>query len=262
MYHRKETMAEQEEVANTPEELESEVAPEATEDAVSTEESAEMAEEVAEEKAEPKKKTAEEAPKKAPHSVKHKEAAAHVDRTKSYSLAEAIELVKKTSYTKFDGAMDVHVRLTAAKKSDENVRGTVTLPHGTGKEKRVVIITEDMIEKIEKGWLDFDVAVTTPDVMPKLAKLAKILGPKGLMPNPKSGTVTPEPEKVAQELKGGRVEFKADSLGNIHQSLGRVSWDAAKITENFQTFIGALPKSRIKSVTLAPTMGPGVKVTL
>ncbi len=201
-------------------------------------------------------------PKKAAHGTKHQSAVKLVEHLKSYQLSEALELVKKTSYTAFDGALDVHVRLAAAKKSDDNVRGTVTLPHGTGKEKRVVIIDEPMIEKIEKGWLDFDIAVTTPEMMPKLAKLAKVLGPKGLMPNPKSGTVSTEPEKIAQELKVGRVEFKADSLGNIHQSIGRVSWDDAKLIENFQVFIAALPKSRLKSVTIAPTMGPGVKVSL
>lgn len=222
----------------------------------------EVAEEVTEEQSAKKKTETEAKAKRQPHSVKHQEAIAQVDKKKTYSLAEAIELVKKTSYTKFDGSVDVHVRLTTAKKNDDAVRGTVTLPHGTGRERRVVIITEEMIEKIEKGWTDFDVAVATPDMMPKLAKLAKVLGPKGLMPNPKSGTVTPEPEKVAEELKGGRVEFKADSLNNIHQPIGKVSWDAAKLTENFQTFVGALPKSRIKSVTLAPTMGAGVKVAL
>lgn len=226
------------------------------------EETPEVTEEVAEEKAEKKAEKADTPARKFSHGTKHREAAAQVDRDKAYALAEALELVKKTAYTKFDGSVDVHVRLNPAKKTDEIVRGTVTLPHGTGRERRVIIITDEMIEKIEKGWTDFDVAVATPDMMPKLAKLAKILGPKGLMPNPKSGTVTADPAKAAEELKGGRVEFKADSLANIHQAIGKVSWDVEKLSENFTAFVGALPKNRIKSVSLAPTMGPGVKVSL
>ncbi len=140
------------------------------------------------------------------------------------------------------------------------MRGVVTLPHGTGRVRRIIIITDELIEKIEKGWTDFDIAVATPEMMPKLGKLARVLGPKGLMPNPKSGTVTSEPEKIAEELKGGRVEFKADTLGNIHQTLGKVSWETAKLTDNFQIFMTALPRNRVKSVSLAPTMGAGVKV--
>lgn len=209
-----------------------------------------------------KKKESKKPARQFTHGAKHREVATLVDKNKSYPIAEALELVKKTAYTKFDGSVDVHVRLTEAKKTEDAVRGTVNLPHGTGRDRRVVLITEEMIEKIEKGWLDFDVAVATPDMMPKLAKLAKILGPKGMMPNPKSGTVTTEPEKAMEELKGGRVEFKADSLGNIHQGIGKVSWDAAKLTENFQTFVAALPKSRVKSVSLAPSMGIGVKIAL
>ncbi len=200
-------------------------------------------------------------PRKAPHGQKHQESVQHVDKTKTYPLNDAVELVKKTSYAKFDATVDIHVRLTSIKKGDDGVRGTVTLPHGTGRERRVVLITEEMIEKIEKGWLDFDVAVATPEMMPKLAKLAKILGPKGLMPNPKSGTVTSDPQKALEELKGGRVEFKADSLGNIHQPIGKVSWTNEKLVENFNVFVAALPKGRIKSITLAPTMGAGVKVS-
>lgn len=207
------------------------------------------------------KATKEEVAKKFAHSAKHRESAALIDKNKVYPLADALELIKKTSYTKFDGSVDVHVRLNPAKKNEDAVRGTVTLPHGTGRERKVVIINDEMIEKIEKGWLDFDVAVATPEMMPKLAKLAKILGPKGLMPNPKSGTVTTDPEKTAEELKGGRVEFKADTLSNVHQVIGKVSWDTAKLTENFQTFVGAMPKNRVKSVTIAPTMGAGIKVS-
>lgn len=200
--------------------------------------------------------------KKAAHSVKHQASVALVDKNKQYPLEEALDLVKKTSYTNFDGSVDVHVRFNIGKKNEDAIRGMVVLPHGTGRERKVVIITEEMIEKIEKGWLDFDVAVATPVMMPKLARLAKILGPKGLMPNPKSGTVSDTPEKVAEELKGGRVEFKTDSLSNTHQVIGKLSWANTKLAENFTTFVGALPKSRIKSVTIAPTMGAGVKVQI
>lgn len=231
----------------------------ATEEVAETPEAAET--ESAEAPEEAKKATKEEVAKKFAHSAKHRESAALIEKNKTYPLAEALELIKKTSYTKFDGSVDVHVRLNPAKKNEDAVRGTVTLPHGTGRERKVVIINDEMIEKIEKGWLDFDVAVATPEMMPKLAKLAKILGPKGLMPNPKSGTVTTDPEKTAEELKGGRVEFKADTLSNVHQVIGKVSWADTKLTENFMAFIGALPKNRVKSVTIAPTMGAGVKVS-
>lgn len=216
------------------------------------------AEEVEEVK--PAKKVAKAA--KFSHGAKHRESVTLTDKNKTYPALEALELLKKTSYTKFDGSVDVHVSLTPSKKNEDVIRGTVVLPHGTGRERRVVIINDEMIEKIEKGWLDFDVAVASPDMMPKLAKLAKILGPKGLMPNPKAGTVTTDPAKAAEELKGGRVEYKTDTLGNIHQAIGKVSWANEKLAENLETFVVALPKNRIKSVTVAPTMGAGAKVQL
>lgn len=252
--------------------------PETTEEVVeetsaATDEAAETTETTAEEAIKEKSAETDEAPAKkadkepkavakAAHSAKHRESVAQIDKNKTYSLEEALDLVKKTSYTKFDGAVDVHVSLTPSKKNEDVIRGTVVLPHGTGRERRVIIIDDAMIEKIEKGWLDFDVAVATPEMMPKLAKLAKILGPKGLMPNPKAGTVTPDAAKAAEELKGGRVEYKTDTLGNVHQSIGKVSWANTKLAENFQTLIAVLPKNRIKSVTIAPTMGAGVKVSL
>lgn len=237
-------------------------APADTEVDAATAGSPEAGEESAEAK-KPAKTDKTEQPKRAfSHSAKYREVSTHVDRTKAYSIDEALELIKKVAYTKFDGSVDFHANLTPGKKNEDVVRGTVVLPHGTGRERKVVIITEEMIEKIEKGWLNFDVAIATPDMMPKLAKLAKVLGPKGLMPNPKSGTVTTDPQKAAEELKGGRVEYKTDSLNNIHQAIGKVSWDAAKLKENFQTFVGALPKNRLKSVSIAPTMGPGIKVQL
>lgn len=199
---------------------------------------------------------------KATRGARYQAAAAQIDKKQTYSMSEALELVKKLSFSNFDGSVDIHINLTPSKKTDENVRGTVHLPHGTGKNRRVVIITEDMIAKIAKGWSDFDVAIATPMMMPQLAKLARILGPKGLMPNPKSGTVTNQPEKVAEEMKGGRIEFKADTLGNIHQAIGKVSWSTEKLTENFQSLISALPKGRIRRITIVPTMGPGVKISL
>lgn len=192
--------------------------------------------------------------------TKYLEAAALVDRDKTYPLEEGLDLAKQTCYAKFDAAIDVHLRLSPPKKNEDVVRGSVNLPHGSAKPQRVIIIDEEMIEKISKGWTDFDVAVATPDMMPKLGKLAKILGPRGLMPNPKAGTVTAEPQKIAQELQAGRVEYKVDSLNNVHQSIGRVSWDTAKLAENCRAFISVLPKNRIRSITVVASMGPAVRV--
>lgn len=256
---KKETTEVTEEVkVETPESVEEQVveAPEISKE--STAPTPEVTEQKSQKKESPKKEKT--AKKKAVRSAKYQASTKLVDKSKTYPIVEALDLVKKTSYTKFDGAVDVHVRLTPSKKAYEVVRGTVSLPHGTGKERRVVIITEELIEKIEKGFLDFDVAVATPEMMPKLAKLARVLGPKGLMPNPKSGTVSSEPEKAAAELKGGRIEYKTDTLGNIHQSIGKVSWPSEKLSENYEALLGALPKGRIRSVTIAPSMGAGIKV--
>ncbi len=182
------------------------------------------------------------------------------EQATSYSIAEGIVQARANSLAKFDASLDLHIRLVEAKKGDDLVRGLVNLPHGTGKDRKVAIITDEIIEKIEKGWLDFDVAVATPAMMPKLSKLAKILGPRGLMPNPKAGTVTDEPEKVAAELKSGRVEYKADSSSNIHQPIGRLSFADSQLIANIETFIAALPASKIQAVHLAPTMGRAVKL--
>lgn len=187
-------------------------------------------------------------------------AKAQTEQATSYSIAEGIAQARANNLAKFDASLDLHIRLTPAKKGDDLVRGLVNLPHGTGKDRKVAIITDELIEKIEKGWLDFDVAVATPAMMPKLSKLAKILGPRGLMPNPKAGTVTDEPEKVAAELKSGRVEYKADSSSNIHQSIGRLSFADSQLIANIETFIAALPTSKIQAVHLAPTMGRAVKL--
>ena len=219
---------------------------------------------------------------------KYKEAAKQVDSKKTYSIDEASELVKKVSTAKFDGAVEVHVRLGIdPKKSDQQVRGTVSLPHGTGKTKKLIafvsadkekdakdagadiIGSQETIDEIAKtGKFDFEIAVATPDMMPKLAKVAKVLGPKGLMPNPKSETVSANVTKMVSELKKGKVAFKSDDAGIVHTVVGKVSFDAAKLKENYEALMEALRKAKpssskgvfIKNATLAPTMGPGIKV--
>jgi len=210
-----------------------------------------------------------------------------VDVTKRYPLAEALALVKSVANAKFDETVEIHVRLGVdASKGDQKVRGTVSLPHGTGKSKRVVVVAKgekvkeaqaagadeagdaDVIEKISKGWLDFDVLGCTPDAMKDLTKLAKVLGPKGLMPNPKSGTVTFDVTRTVKELKAGRIEFKMDDYGIIHSILGKKSFDAEKLVANAQTFLDAVNHAKpatakgtyIKTVTVTSTMGPGVPV--
>lgn len=197
-----------------------------------------------------------------------------VDVNKLYTPEEAVALAKKTATTKFVGNIEAHVRLGIdPKKTEETVRTTVTLPHGTGKSKRVVVFNgaegEDLIKKIkETGKLDFDIAIAHPSIMPKLAQIAKILGPKGLMPNPKSGTVTADVEKVKKEFESGKTEFKNDESGNIHMILGKSNFGDDQILANFKTFMDALKQSKpaalkreyIQSVTLNATMGPGIKV--
>ncbi len=210
-----------------------------------------------------------------------------MDRTKSYPVAEAAALVKKGATAKFDETVEIHVKLGVdPKQSDQNVRGTVVLPHGIGKSKRVVVVAKgdkikealaagadeagdaDIIEKISKGWLDFDVLVATPDAMKDLTKLGKILGPKGLMPNPKAGTVTFEVSRTVKELKAGRIEFKLDPAGIIHTSVGKASFTPEKIADNTNAVMHALIVAKpaaakghyLQSVTLASTMGPGIKL--
>ena len=211
-----------------------------------------------------------------------------IDPKKLYTPAEAVELAKKTSTTKFDGSMEVHINLGIdVKKSDQTVRSTLVFPHSIGKTKKIaafvsgekekdakdagadIVGGEELIEEIAKtGKIDFDVAVATPDMMPKLAKVAKVLGPKGLMPNPKTETVSANVKKMVEELKRGKVAFKNDATGNIHQAIGKVSLDAAKLLENLNVLVEAIKKNKpatakgtyIKSVTLTSTMGPGIKV--
>ena len=213
--------------------------------------------------------------------------AKQIDPAKLYSLDEAVAMVKKCATAKFDETVELHVRLGVdPKQADQQVRGTVGLPHGLGKSKKVCVVTrgdkqkdaqnagadlvggDDMIEQISKGMLDFDVLVATPDLMKDLSKLGKVLGPKGLMPNPKSGTVTMDVAKTVKELKAGRVEYKVDDYGIIHVPVGKASFEPAKIAGNAKTVLDAILKAKpaaskgvyMLSVTLSSTMGPGVKV--
>ncbi|MEG0576591.1 MAG: 50S ribosomal protein L1 [Bacilli bacterium] len=211
-----------------------------------------------------------------------------VDRNKLYTKEEAVKLVKETNPTKFDASVELAMRLNLdTKKAEQQLRGAMVLPNGTGKTKRVLVLTKgssaeaaraagadyvgdmDMIQKIEKeNWFEFDVIVATPDMMPVLGKLGKILGPKGLMPNPKTGTVTTDPAKAVNEVKGGRIEYRTDSYGNVHVIVGKVSFAEDKLLENINAFVSLIIKSKpsvvkgdyIKNVSIASTMGPGIKV--
>ena len=218
---------------------------------------------------------------------KRKAIIAKVDKNKVYSLNEASALVKEVNCTKFDSSVDVHVRLGVdPKKADQQVRGTVTLPHGTGKTKKVLVLCppdkeaaakdagadffglDEYITKIEGGWTDVDVIIATPSVMPKIGKLGKILGPRNLMPNPKTGTVTNDVAAAVNEVKGGKIAFKVDKAGIIHASVGRVSFSPDKIAANSAEFVNAIIKLKpsaakgtyLKGVSIASTMSPGIPV--
>ena len=218
---------------------------------------------------------------------KYRDAKNKIDRTKRYTLEEALQLLPQTSYARFDEAIDVAIRLGVdIKKSEQMVRGTVILPHGTGKKVKILVFAqgekekeareagsdfvggEDLIEKILQGWLEFDKAIATPDMMKVVSKLGKVLGPRGLMPNPKVGTVTFEVGKAVQDLKSGKVEFKADKAGNLHISVGKVSFGQEKLRENILTLLDAVIKAKpasskgtyIKGLAISATMGPGIKV--
>jgi large subunit ribosomal protein L1 len=218
---------------------------------------------------------------------KYAEAVKLVDRAKAYSVKEAVELVKETSYAKFDATVEVAFRLGIdVKKADQQIRGAVVLPNGTGKTQRVLVFAKgekakeaeaagadfvgdtDYINKISQGWFDFDVIVATPDMMGEVGKLGRTLGPKGLMPNPKTGTVTFDVTKAVNEIKAGKVEYRADKAGIIHAPIGKVSFDAEKLVENFSTIYETLLKVKpsaakgtyMKNVSVTSTMGPGVKV--
>ncbi len=220
---------------------------------------------------------------------RYKKAVSEIDRAKMYGLREAVKLVKKTATAKFDESIDIAIKLGVdPKKSDQMVRGTVTLPHGTGKDVRVLVLCkppkdeeakaagadyvgfEEYIEKIQNGWTDIDVVIATPDVMGQVGKLGRILGTRGLMPNPKSGPVTMNVAEAVREVKAGRISVRVDKGGVLHGIVGKASFDDDKVVENVESFIATINRMRpaavkgnfIKSVTLSSTMGPGVRVDL
>lgn len=223
----------------------------------------------------------------AKRSKRYQEAAALIEKGKTYPIEEAVALVKQTSKTNFDASVDVVFRLGLdVRHADQQLRGAVVLPNGTGKSKKVLVITqgakvqeakdagadlvggEEYLEDIQNGWLDFEVMIATPDMMSKLGKLGRILGPKGLMPNPKTGTVTQDIAKAVKETKAGKVTYRTDKNANVHLPIGRVSFDDDKLIENYETVYNLIVKLRpaaakgtyIKNITLSSTMGPGVKV--
>lgn len=194
-------------------------------------------------------------------SKKYQEKSSDIDKRKEHTVEEAVELVKKTSYSKFDGTITLDIKLSKAKKGEEAVRGTIKLPHSSGKTQNVAIVTEELIEEIKKGKTDFDTLLTTPEMMPKLAQVAKILGPKGKMPNPKDGTVVADPEEAAKEI-GLTVRYRMDAGRNLHIAVGKVSHDSAELAENVKAILKALAHIKKDSATLSPTMGAGVKIAL
>ena len=223
----------------------------------------------------------------AKRSKKYQEAAALIEKGKAYPFDEAVALVKKTSKVNFDASVDVVFKLGLdTRHADQQLRGAVVLPHGTGKTKKVLVVTQgakveeakaagadvvggkEILEDIQKGWLDFEVMIATPDMMAELGKLGRILGPKGLMPNPKTGTVTMDVAKAVQETKAGKVTYRTDKDGNVHMPIGRVSFDDEKLAENFKTVYDLLlrvkPSSAkgtyMKNIVVSSTMGPSVKV--
>lgn len=212
------------------------------------------------------KKVAKAAPKKSKVRSKGYHAAkAQIEAGKLYPIDEAVELVKKVSLSKFDGSVEVHVKLIKKKNkgASESPKGLFHLPHGSGKEKKIIILDEAKIEEIAKTKkIDFDVAIASPELMPKVGKIAKILGPKGKMPDPKSGTVTNDPKKAIDDINSGKVEYRIDSQNQIHQMVGKVSWDSAKLLENIRTVLAAFPKSRLETVHLSASISPSVVVDL
>ena len=210
-----------------------------------------------------REKNASEIPPKT-RSKRYKEAAGMVDKTKLYPLSEAVALVKKTSLTKFDGSVEVHININVNVLGEKkDVRGTVSLPHGTGKKVNVAIADDKIIAEIAEGKITFDILVASPAMMPKLAKVARVLGPKGLMPNPKNGTVTENPEKKAKELSAGQVNYKSEPENPIiHQTVGKVSFTETQLIENINIFLDSVGRAKISKATLTSTMGPGVKISI
>ncbi len=220
-------------------------------------------------------------------SKRFNEAAGLIEKGKAYSIEEAVELVKKTSTVKFDAAIDVAFNLGLnTKHADQQLRGALVLPNGTGKTKKVLVVTEgekaqeardagadvvggkEILEEIQKGWLDFEVMIATPDMMAQLGRLGRVLGPKGLMPNPKTGTVTMDIANAVKETKAGKVTYRTDKEGNVHLTFGRASFENDKLVENFNTIMDLIVKSKpssakgvyIKNIAISSTMGPSVKV--
>ena len=219
---------------------------------------------------------------------KYREVAALVDRAMQYDTADAIELVQKTTFVKFDETVEVHLRLGVdSRHADQQVRGTVVLPHGTGKTQRILVFAkgdkareaeeagadfvgaEELVPKIQnENWFEYDVIIATPDMMGVVGRLGRVLGPKGLMPNPKSGTVTMDIKKAVDDIKAGKVEYRLDRTNIVHCSIGKISFGTEKLTENFQTLIAAIIKAKpsaakgtyLRSVTVSSTMGPGIKI--
>ena len=220
------------------------------------------------------------------HGKKFEAAANKVDRMREYPIPDAVALVKGTSFAKFDETVDVAVNLGVdPRHADQVVRGTVVLPHGTGKSVRVLVITQgdrvreaeaagadfvgvEYIQKIKDGWLECDVIVATPDVMGQLGALGRVLGPRGLMPNPKAGTVTMDVSKAVREIKAGKIEFRVDKTGNVHAPVGKVSFSAPQLADNVQAFMDTIARAKpaaakgtyIRSATISSTMGPGVRL--
>jgi large subunit ribosomal protein L1 len=222
---------------------------------------------------------------------KYREAEKLVDRQRAYSPEEGVELVRKVSYADFDATIEAHLRMGLdPRHADQQIRSTVSLPHGTGKEVRVLVFVEgegekiaeeagadyvgsdDLVKKIQDGWFEFDVAVATPPMMSKVGRLGKVLGPRGLMPSPKAGTIVPaeDLERVVKELKAGRVEFRLDKTANIHIPIGKASFSKEQLSENFAALMEAVQRAKppaakgqyIRRITLAPTIGPGVKIDI
>ncbi|HAC1592020.1 TPA_asm: 50S ribosomal protein L1 [Listeria monocytogenes] len=218
---------------------------------------------------------------------KYQDALKQIDANKVYIAEEAVELAKKIDFAKFDATVEVAFRLGVdPKKADQQIRGAVVLPNGTGKTQRVLVFAKgekakeaeaagadyvgesEFVEKINQGWFEFDVIVATPDMMGEVGKLGRVLGPKGLMPNPKTGTVTMDVTKAVNEIKAGKVEYRVDKAGNVHAAIGKVSFDAAKLVENFRTVNDVLQKAKpaaakgtyVKNLSVTTTFGPGIKV--
>jgi large subunit ribosomal protein L1 len=221
------------------------------------------------------------------HGKKYREAAKLIDREQVYQPIEAVELAKQTTYVAFDASIEVHLKLGVdPRHADQMVRGTVVLPHGTGKTVRVAVFAQgekaqealragadevggdDLVKKIEAGWLEFDVAIATPDSMGMVGKLGKILGRRGLMPNPKAGTITFDIERAVQEVKGGRVEFRVDKTAIVHAAIGKSSFEPAALVDNLAALVDAVNRAKptgakgqyLKGLTIASTMGPGIRV--